>query len=159
MPNYDKHPSDYDPKYCAMLIEHMAEGLSYETFAAKIGSCRSTLYNWEKQFPEWLDTKKKALEISQLWWEKAGINGLYTIVEHGDDGSYIIEKRINSAMWIFQMKARFRWRDSETKTQEQIPERQVLTLEDKKKLLLQAKQEIEKLEAEVKAEMPELAKT
>lgn len=146
-------PTLYKEDYCRMLIEHMSEGLSYETFAAKIGTCRATLYNWEKEHPEFLDTKKKALEISQLWWEMAGVNGLYTIVEHGENGEKsIIEKKINQAMWIFNMKARFRWQDEYNKPQEQLPERDALTIEDKRRLLAQAKEEIKKLEAEVNSE-------
>lgn len=135
-----------------MLIAHMGEGLSYETFAAKIGTCRATLYNWEKQFPEWLDTKKKAMEVNQLWWEMAGVNGLYTIVEHGEGGQTVIEKKINPSMWIFNMKARFRWKDTDPKNDELPPgqEKDVLSMEDKKKLLSQAKKEIEKLEEEIK---------
>lgn len=133
-----------------MLIDHMSQGLSYETFAAKIGTHRGVLYEWEKQHPEFHDTKRKAQEISQLWWESAGINGLYTIVEHGEDGKKVlIEKKINQAMWIFNMKARFRWRDEDMKEPDRLPEREALTIEDKKKLLIQAKKEIEKLEAEI----------
>lgn len=143
-------PPDYKPEYCAMLIDHMSKGLSYETFSAKIGTCRQTLYNWEKEYPEFLDTKKAAMEISQLWWESAGVNGLYTIVEHDKESgtTNIIEKKINASMWIFQMKARFRWSDQEPK-QEQLPEREVMSIEDKKKLLVQAEREIERLREEV----------
>ena len=144
-------PTLYRTEYCTMLIEHMSKGLSYETFAAKIGTCRATLYNWEKEFPEFLDTKKLAQDICQLWWESAGVNGLYTIVEHGEGGEKtIIEKKINQAMWIFNMKARFRWRDDEPKEEQRsLPERQALTLEDKKQLLEQGKKDIQSLEQEI----------
>lgn len=136
-------PSIYKEEYCKLLIEHMSEGLSYETFAAKIGTCRQTLYEWEKVHPEFLDTKKRAQEISQLWWEMAGVNGLYTIVEHGEGGEKtIIEKKINSAMWIFNMKARFRWQDTEPKEQQVIPERDVLTLDGKKSCFYRVKKNL-----------------
>jgi hypothetical protein len=149
--NYKGPETSFNPDYCPMLIEHMSKGFSYESFAAKIGTCRDTLYNWEKLHPEWSDTKKQARELCQYWWESAGINGMYTVVEHGEDGSKnIIEKKINQAMWIFNMKARFRWDDEPNKVTNQLPEREVLTLEDKKKLLEKAKKEIEKLEEEVK---------
>lgn len=143
-------PTLYKEEYCEMLIDHMSKGLSYEVFAAKIGVCRATLYQWEKEHPDFLDTKKKAIEINQLWWEMAGINGLYTIVEHGEDGQKtIIEKKINQAMWIFNMKARFRWRDEDPKELPQLPEKPVLTIEDKKKLLIQGEQELKKLREEL----------
>lgn len=152
------HPTDYDPKYCEMLIEHMSKGYSYESFSAKIGTCRATLYNWEKVHQEFLDAKKCAQEICQYWWESAGINGLYTIVEHGDEGATVIEKKINQAMWIFNMKARFRWQDSEPKELPQLPEKEVITIEDKKKLLAQAESEIEKLRQELSKEIEQKVK-
>ena len=43
-----------------MLVEHMAQGFTYESFAGKIGVAYSTLFNWEKQFPEFLESKKDA---------------------------------------------------------------------------------------------------
>lgn len=147
-------PPKYKPIYCKMLVEHMAEGLSYETFAAKVGVCRDTLYDWEKVYPDFLYTKRQAMEISQLWWEKAGINGLYTITEIGEGNQRtVIEKKINQAIWIFNMKARFHWKDEGKKLELPPPqERQVLTLEAKKQLLLEAKKEIEVLEQEIQKE-------
>lgn len=95
-------PPEYKPEYCQMLIDHMATGMSYETFAATINTCRATLYNWEKQFPDFLDAKKQAVEAGQQFWEKIAIDHL---VER-DKGD-----KVNSAMWIFNMKNRFKWRD------------------------------------------------
>lgn len=142
---------EYDPNYCAMLIEHMSKGFSYESFAAKIGTYRQKLYEWERLFQEFSDTKKKAQELCQYWWESAGINGLYTIIETDDEGNKnVIEKKINQTLWIFNMKARFRWKDTDQKPDELPPsEREVLTIEDKKMLLAQAEKEIEKLREEI----------
>jgi DNA-binding XRE family transcriptional regulator len=143
-------PTLYKEGYCVALIDHMSKGFSYESFAAKIGTCRQTLYNWEKEHPEFLDSKKQAQELCQYWWESAGINGLYTIVEHGDGGEKnIIEKKINPSMWIFNMKARFRWKDEDQKPLPTLAEKEVLTIEEKRLLLAQAKDEIKKLEAEI----------
>lgn len=143
-------PTLYKEGYCIALIDHMSKGFSYESFAAKIGTCRQTLYNWEKEYPEFLDTKKQAQELCQFWWESAGINGLYTIVEHDEDGGKnIIEKKINPSMWIFNMKARFRWQDVEPKELPPPPEKDALTLEDKKKLIPQVEAELKKLKEEI----------
>lgn len=132
-------PPEYRSEYCQLLVDHMTKGFSYESFAATIRTSRASLYNWEKQYPEFLDAKKEAFEQCQYWWEKQGINGL-----HSDQDS----PKINPAMWIFNMKSRFRWKDEDPKVNE-IQEREVLTIEDKKKLLVQAKEEIKKLETEV----------
>lgn len=36
----------WDPKYCAMLLEHMKKGGSFPSFAGVIGCCFETLYDW-----------------------------------------------------------------------------------------------------------------
>jgi hypothetical protein len=53
-------PHKYKPEYCQMLEDHMAEGFTYESFAGRIRVDYSTLFNWEKQFPEFFQSKKAA---------------------------------------------------------------------------------------------------
>lgn len=91
----NKYGPKFKPEFHEMLLEHMAQGLSYEIFAAKIGTHRSTLYLWERTNAAWHDTKCRAKELCQLYWEKQGLN----LVS-------------NPAVWMFQMKARFGWRDT-----------------------------------------------
>lgn len=94
-------PSKYDSIFCEMLIEHMSEGLSFESFAATIGTHRDTLYQWTKTHSDFSDAKKIACEASCLFWEKMGIEGLYTSKE----------TTFNTGVWIFNMKNRHGWRD------------------------------------------------
>ena len=84
-----------------MLIEHMAQGRSYESFSAKVDSHRATLYRWEAEFPEFCDAKKRAFEKCQLWWEEKGIEGLWNTKEIS----------LNTGAWVFNMKNRFKWTD------------------------------------------------
>lgn len=95
-------PPKFREEYCQMLIDHMATGLSYESFSAVIDTHRSTLYNWEKQFPQFFDAKKKAVEQCQSTWEKIGM-----AMTLGD------KKKGKGAVpvWIFNMKNRFNWAD------------------------------------------------
>jgi hypothetical protein len=94
-------PSEYDPKYCKMLIEHMTEdGLSFESFAGVVGKSVQTLYNWEKANPEFLDAKKKGEAGSRLFWEKMGMTGMTGRLP-----------RFNVVAWIFSMKNRHGWRN------------------------------------------------
>lgn len=79
----------------------MSTGLSYESFAGAIQVSKQTLYDWEKVNPKFLDAKKVGTEMSRLWWEKAGMAGLW--------GSK--DAQFNSSVWIFSMKNRFRWAD------------------------------------------------
>lgn len=89
-------PTKYKPEYCELLIKHMAEGHSFETFAATIGAGKSTLYDWAKQFPEFSEAKQKGQSKSLRVWEDLG---------------WQLAKKGNAAIWIFCMKNKFGWTD------------------------------------------------
>lgn len=95
-------PTIYDPAYCEQLIEHMAEGLSFESFAGAIGVSKQTLYDWLEANPAFLDAKKEGFEQSRLTWEKIGNN----LAKTGTG---------NAVAFIFNMKNRFRedWNDKQ----------------------------------------------
>lgn len=95
-------PTKYKPEYCEMLIEHMASGLSYDTFPAVANCSLAVLYDWEKRHPEFLEAKKEAFNRNRLFWEKVGIEGMFM---GGKDNPF------NATVWIFNMKNRFSWRD------------------------------------------------
>lgn len=95
-------PTKYRKEYCDLLVEHMKSGLSYESFAAIAKCCRETLYDWEKVHPEWKEAKRKAFHECQLFWEKAGLEGMFM---GGRDNPF------NATVWIFNMKNRFNWGD------------------------------------------------
>lgn len=104
-------PTKYREEYCDMLIEHMAAGLSFETFAAVVKVDRQTIYNWLKDQPKFFDAKKTGVVNSQLFWEKMGIEGTVGNL-----------KGFSSAGWIFNMKNRFGWQnEKEDRTQQVQP--------------------------------------
>lgn len=45
-------PTKYEARFCAMLIDHMAEGYSFDSFAGKVNICRDTLYEWRSKYPD-----------------------------------------------------------------------------------------------------------
>lgn len=94
-------PTDYREKYCKMLIDHMAQGLSFETFGATIDKATSTTYEWVEKHDSFKEAKKKAEAKCRVFWESMG-----TKLASGNlkDG--------NSAVWIYNMKCRFpkQWR-------------------------------------------------
>lgn len=91
-------PSSYKPEYCESLIDKMASGFSFEAFAGSVNVSKETAYNWCDKHPEFLYAKKIGFALCQLWWETEGHKGLR-------------DKTFNSAIWIFNMKNRFNWRD------------------------------------------------
>lgn len=48
-------PTKYDSKFCKMLIEHMSDGYSFESFAGIISVDRDTIYEWRKAHKEFSD--------------------------------------------------------------------------------------------------------
>ena len=95
-------PTTYKPEYCLLLIEHLAQGLSFESFAAKVDCEERTLFNWAKQNPDFLAAKNLGWPKARLFWEKLGVMGAAGKI-----------RGFNPAAWIFNMKNRFRneWRD------------------------------------------------
>ena len=91
-------PTKYKPEYCEKLVQHMADGYSFESFGGKVDVGRESLYRWEAKHQEFRDAKKRGSTKSQLHWEHMGRLGL---------GS----KTFNATVWIFNMKNRFGWRD------------------------------------------------
>lgn len=95
-------PTAYKPEYCEQLINHMANGLSFESFAGLLGVSNKTLYNWTKLSEEFLQAKEIGFEKSRLFWEKLGVAGAAGRVQN-----------FNASAFIFNMKNRFKtqWRD------------------------------------------------
>lgn len=83
-----------------MLIQHMAKGLSFESFAAECGVHFDTLYEWVKKNPEFSEAKKIAQAQSLGVWENIGLQGVKGMIPG-----------FNVAAWIFNMKNRFKWTD------------------------------------------------
>lgn len=97
--NKGGRPRLYDPKYCQMLVDHMAKGYSFETFGAIAGICRATLYNWLRDYYEFKGAKEKAMVLSLQFWESL-------IVEHYSNPKGGT-KGFHFGLWKFIMQCRF----------------------------------------------------
>jgi len=95
-------PTKYDPKYCQEIIDFMSRGDSLTAFAGEIQVSRETIYEWERTYPEFSDAINTARYKCQAWWETQGKIGLFMGKE---DGTF------SQSTWIFNMKARFGYRD------------------------------------------------
>ena len=101
-----------------MLIEHMAKGFSYKSFAGLIGVGRTTLYDWESKdektnkplHPEWGEAKEIATAKNLLYWETMGISmaaGMKKKKESAEDAYHAP----SPAVWIFNMVNRHGYRN------------------------------------------------
>ncbi len=93
-------PTEYREEYCDLIIEHMASGLSMESFAGTLRVSRDSLYEWRKKHPRFSDSIKIGQDLSLLFWEKLGLAGSTGRI-----------KGFNPATYIFTMKNKHRWRD------------------------------------------------
>jgi hypothetical protein len=82
-----------------MLIEHMSNGLSFESFGAVIDKNPDTLHQWAKTHPDFSESLKRGEIKSLFFWEKVGIAGTVGKLP-----------RFNVAGWINNMSNRFRKR-------------------------------------------------
>ena len=95
-------PTKYKAEYCKQLIAHMAEGLSYESFAGLIGVHRDTLYEWEKVHSIFSDSKKIGKAKLLLFFEKLGRAGITGKING-----------FNASTYIFTMKNKCNWTDKQ----------------------------------------------
>ena len=95
-------PTKYKEEYCEMLIEHMAEGYSFESFGGVIEVAEDTLYEWAKVNKNFSDSKNIGTQKSMIWWEKVGRKGMMNDIPF-----------FNDRIWRLNMINRFRskWTD------------------------------------------------
>ncbi len=94
----------YKDEFCQMLIDHMSQGMSYETFGAEVDCGKTTLYDWEKKYPEWVEAKDIGFMKAQSFLEKRLIAKT--------SGSSIKQKNfdaklIDTQCLMFALKTRF----------------------------------------------------
>lgn len=97
-------PTLYRPEYCEKVIELGKEGNSRVQIAAELGVAKSTLQEWEKEFPEFSVAITRAMTFSQAWWETKGKECL--VMPAG--------ATFQSSVWSRSMAARFPddWREN-----------------------------------------------
>ena len=95
-------PTKYKEEYCDMLIEHMSEGYSFESFGGIIDVAEDTLYEWVKVYDKFSDSKKIGTQKSMIWWERIGRRGMTNEIPF-----------FNDRIWRLNMINRFRdkWSD------------------------------------------------
>lgn len=97
-------PSDYDPKYCQLIIEMGKSGCSVAEMASACDVAKQTLLNWTNSHPEFMDAFTRAKSEAQSWWERQGRENLIS-----SPGAVL-----NASLYGRSMAARFPedWRES-----------------------------------------------
>lgn len=95
-------PTKYKEEYCQKLIDHMAEGYSFDSFAGIVDVNIDTLYEWAKVHVEFSDAKSIGTAKSMAWWERIGRMGMINEIPF-----------FNDRIWRLNMINRFRsqWSD------------------------------------------------
>lgn len=94
-------PTKYRKEMCETMLNLFNGGATVAEVCAELGIARDTFYCWCNEHKDFSDAYKKGRELAERWWTKIGQAGML--------GK--LEQPINSAMWIFNMKARFKWQD------------------------------------------------
>lgn len=92
--------SKYKKEYCQMIVDHMAQGYSFESFCAVAGVWKEALYAWVKRYPEFARAKELANIKCKLYYEQLGHAGMLGKIPG-----------FNAYIWRLQMVNRFGWGD------------------------------------------------
>lgn len=109
--------TDYHETFDDDLEADLAQGYSFTASCGRLGICTTTGYVWLKKHPSFADAYKRGKALGQAHWEKLALDH----VVEGKDGD---KTRLNPAVWIFTMKAKYGWSDQpeEIVDDEEFPE-------------------------------------
>jgi hypothetical protein len=85
--------------HCDRLMEHMRQGLSFDSFAGTLNQPVSVIRQWAKDHPEFENARKIGESMALKFWEELG-----RALAGG-------KLKGNAIVWIFTMKNRFKWTD------------------------------------------------
>lgn len=99
-------PDKYKPEYCQQLVDHMATGMSFESFAANIGVHWDTLYEWCKVHPEFSEAKKEGKCLELKVWENLALCAASGMAPKSKTFMGKVNPQ-NAAVLIFSLKNKF----------------------------------------------------
>jgi len=94
-------PTKYSEDYCEQLIDHMSQGLSFDTFAGRIGVNPDSLYEWVKRHPAFSEAKKIGTGKRNFLVEQAFVASTMNPGKH----------KYNTAQMIYWTKNTIGWSD------------------------------------------------
>lgn len=94
-PQETGRPTKYKPEYNALIQMWGTEGKSRAEMCSLLNIGRTTLNDWERQFPAFRDSLARAREHSQAWWERKAQVSLG-------------KKHFQAQLWRHSMAGRFK---------------------------------------------------
>ena len=93
-------PTKYKPEYCELVLELANQGHSKASICRQLNVDWNTWDNWERNFPDFLNTTRRAKQLSLGWWEDQGKTGIWS-------------RDFNAQAYSLQIRNRFpdQWRD------------------------------------------------
>lgn len=94
-------PTKYRPEMCERVVELFSQGASKAEVCADLRINFDTCREWEVSNKDFSEAIRNGLVLAEAWWSNKGKEGMES-------------KNFNPAIWIFNMKNRFRhnWRDT-----------------------------------------------
>ena len=101
-------PTDFREDLCELLVDHMAAGFSFESFAGRpdVGTHKGVLYEWVARHPSFTDAKRRGEEAGRMWWERQAVECARNRSEGGKAES------LNTSLWRLVMMNRFGLHDA-----------------------------------------------
>ena len=90
----------YIKTFDALLVDHMAKGLSFHSFAGVIGVPVTTIHSWCDSQPSFAESREIGESKMRLFYEQLGIEGTTGNI-----------KGFNGHVYIFMTKNKLKWSD------------------------------------------------
>lgn len=97
--------SQYSPFYCDLVIDHLKDGKSFNSFASHIGVSVTTLNNWRQKYADFSDACDIAAAGAQEYWERILHSAATGEIKTIEEGKY---KNWHAGMVMFLMSSRFK---------------------------------------------------
>lgn len=95
-PKWVPAQSRYDPDFCHELIEHMAKGYSFDSFAGTAQVTVTTLKRWREKYVDFADAAEIGWAKRLQYWETVGLRLAAT-------------GKGNASAWTRVMESQFGW--------------------------------------------------
>ena len=94
----------YKKRYCQLLVKHLSQGYSFESFGAVANTHRKVLYDWVHKYPEFAEAKQRGTEQGLRLFEKLLISQTMGKKITDKDGTKL---KPNLGAICFMLKTRF----------------------------------------------------